>query len=197
MHSAINPIPTPEDTIARYRLDARASRFRAQAFAAGLLAVFGHNPIIAIRDFSGEAVFDPHSLEQSSLQVTINSDSLEVEDDVSANDRNEILQTMRNDVLEVGRYSDIRYESKSVRGRPAGEGRFQIVVSGNLSLHGITRPLDIAASLVVNGDDCRASGEFVVRQSDYKIKPPSAVGGGLKVKDEVKCSFDIVARKTD
>ena len=195
MHSALNPIPTPEDTIVRYRLDARASRFRAQAFAAGLLAAFGHNPMIAIRDFSGEAVFDPNSLEQSSLKVTINSDSLEVDDDVSAKDREEILQTMNNDVLEIEKYSEIHYESKSVRGRPAGEGRFQIVVSGNLSLHGITRPLDITAFLIVNGDDCRASGEFVVSQSDYKIKPPSAVGGGLKVKDQVKCSFDIVARK--
>jgi hypothetical protein len=41
----------------------------------------------------------------------------------------------------------------------------------------------------------RAFGEFALRQSDYGIKPPSAVGGGLKVKDEVKFTFDIVARK--
>lgn len=31
--------------------------------------------------------------------------------------------------------------------------------------------------------------------SDYNIKQVSAIGGGLKVKDEVKFSFDIVARK--
>ena len=197
MPSAINPIPTPEDTIVRYRLEPGASRFRAQAYAAGLLAAFGHNPIIAIRDFSGEAILDSNSLEQSSLQITVNLSSLVVENDMSAKDRSEILQTVHDEVLEVDNYSEIRYESKSVRGRPVGEGRFWIVISGNLSLHGVTRPLDIPASLVVNGDDCRASGEFVVRQSDYKIKPPSAVGGGLKVKDEVKCSFDIVARKTD
>ena len=41
----------------------------------------------------------------------------------------------------------------------------------------------------------RAFGEFSLRQSDYGIKPVSAVGGGLKVKDEVKFTFDIVARK--
>lgn len=197
MPSAINPIPTPEDTIVRYRLEPGASRFRAQAYAAGLLAAFGHNPIIAIRDFSGEAILDSNSLEQSSLQITVNLSSLVVENDMSAKDRSEILQTVHDEVLEVDNYPEIRYGSKSVRGRPVGEGRFWIVISGNLSLHGVTRPLDIPASLVVNGDDCRASGEFVVRQSDYKIKPPSAVGGGLKVKDEVKCSFDIVARKTD
>jgi hypothetical protein len=41
----------------------------------------------------------------------------------------------------------------------------------------------------------RAFGEVSLRQSDYNIKPVSAVGGGLKVKDEVKFTFDIAARK--
>ena len=43
----------------------------------------------------------------------------------------------------------------------------------------------------------RAFGEFAIRQSDYNIKPVSAIGGGLKVKDEVKFSFDIVARRQE
>jgi polyisoprenoid-binding protein YceI len=196
LHSTINPIPTPEGTIVRYRLDATASRFRAQAYATGLLAAFGHNPIIAIREFSGDAVLDAGSLEQSSLQVTIKTASFEVENDMSSKDRSEILQTIHDDVLDVENYPEIRYESKSFRGRLVSDARYWIVVSGNLSLHGVTRPLDITTSLVVNGETCRASGEFFVRQSDYKIRPPSAVGGGLKVKDEIKCSFDIVARKT-
>jgi len=42
-----------------------------------------------------------------------------------------------------------------------------------------------------------AFGEFTIRQSDYNIKPISAIGGGLKVKDELKFSFDIVGRKQE
>ena len=34
-----------------------------------------------------------------------------------------------------------------------------------------------------------------MRQSDYEIKPVSAAGGTVKLKDELKLSFDIVARK--
>jgi hypothetical protein len=34
-----------------------------------------------------------------------------------------------------------------------------------------------------------------VRQSDYEIRPVSAVGGAVKLKDELKLSFDITARK--
>ena len=37
-------------------------------------------------------------------------------------------------------------------------------------------------------------GNFFL-QSDFQIKPVTAVDGGLKVKDELKPSFDIVARR--
>jgi hypothetical protein len=41
-----------------------------------------------------------------------------------------------------------------------------------------------------------AHGEFSLRQTAYAIKLVSVAGGTLKLKDELKCSFDIVARKT-
>jgi len=41
----------------------------------------------------------------------------------------------------------------------------------------------------------RANGEFPLSQRAYRIKPVSVAGGALKLKDELKCTFDIVARK--
>jgi hypothetical protein len=38
----------------RFVIEPKASRFTVQAFAGGLRAGSGHNPTIAIRDFSGE-----------------------------------------------------------------------------------------------------------------------------------------------
>jgi hypothetical protein len=43
----------------------------------------------------------------------------------------------------------------------------------------------------------RASGEFLLSQSSYGIKPVSVAGGALKLKDELKFSFEIVARKQE
>ena len=45
------------------------------------------------------------------------------------------------------------------------------------------------------GDTLRANGEFALRQSDYRIKLASVAGGALKLKDELKFTFDIVARR--
>jgi hypothetical protein len=41
----------------------------------------------------------------------------------------------------------------------------------------------------------RATGDFPLRQSDYEIRPVTAAGGTIKLKDELKLSFDISARK--
>jgi polyisoprenoid-binding protein YceI len=198
LQPAIDPsVPLREDATVRYTLDPSTSRFRAQAFASGLLSSFGHNPIIVIRGFSGEARVDPNALEQSSLTFTVDIASLEVENDISQKDRQEILRMTREEVFETNNFPGIYYECNSVTGSKIGEGRFWVAMNGNLTLHGVTRPQKVAATVAVDDGTCRASGEFIIRQSDYNIKLVSAVGGALKVKDEVKCTFDIKARKTE
>jgi hypothetical protein len=47
----------------------------------------------------------------------------------------------------------------------------------------------------VASESLRAQGEFSLRQTDYRIKLVSAAGRTIKVKDELKLSFDILARE--
>ena len=47
----------------------------------------------------------------------------------------------------------------------------------------------------MKGETLRAAGEFSIRQSDYEIRPVSAAGGTVKLKDELKLALDIMARK--
>ena len=89
------------ETSVHYLTDTRASQFTVQVFSGGLLSAFGHNPTIAIRDFSGEAEVNPDDLEQSSLKVTIKAESLAVKDDISDKDRREIERTMQRRFLRL------------------------------------------------------------------------------------------------
>lgn len=184
-----------ETTIARYRIDARQSRFVVQAEASGLLSVFGHNPVIAVCGFGGDVRFVPGTLQQASLLVLVQSASLALVSESSDKDRHEIERAMRGEVLEIARYPEIIFMSKSITSRWTAESQYQVRIVGSLSLHGSTREQLIDAQVNVNGDGLRAQGEFTLRQSDYNIKPVSALGGTLKVKDDVKLSFDIIARE--
>jgi polyisoprenoid-binding protein YceI len=185
-----------ENMISRYRLDAARSRFVVQAFAEGLLSFVGHDPIIAVCGFGGDARFVPGTLEQASLLVMVQADSLAVVGDTKEKDRRDIESAMRGDVLETARHPEIVFMSRSVSAGAAADGQYRVSIVGNLSLHGVTRSQRIDARVTVDGDSLRAQGEFPLRQSDYQIRPYSAVGGTLKVKDEVKVSFDIFASKS-
>lgn len=184
-----------ENIAARYRIDARQSQFVVQAFAHGLLSAFGHNPTIAICGFGGDVGIDGGALEAASILMLVQSDSLSVIGEVKEKDRREIEQMMRADVLETARYPEIVFMSTRVEAQQISDGQYQARIGGKLSLHGVTRDHSVEARVAISNESLRVQGECSLRQSYYNIKPVSALGGTLKVKDELKFSFDIVASK--
>jgi polyisoprenoid-binding protein YceI len=178
----------------RYRIDSSKSRFIVRAFVGGLFSAFGHDHTIAIRDIIGEAAFEPGSFQGASLTMTIRADSLAVIDKVSDKDRREIEATMRNEVLETGKFPEIVFRSTKITVDGASDA-YQVKIWGDLTLHGVTRSGLINAKMTVDESQLRARGEFPLRQTDYKIKPVSVAAGTIKVKDELKLTFEIVAVK--
>jgi len=195
VHYALELTNTPEAATVRYLIETKGGSFVVRAFATGLLSVFGHNPTIAIPDFEGEILLNPEAVEQSSLRLAIHAASLNDTDDISEKDRNEINRAMHQEVLESDSYPDIVYECSSLTASKTGEGQYWVALNGELTLHGVTRTQPVSARVSLNADKLRAAGDFSVRQSDYEIRPVSAVGGTIKLKDELKLSFDISARK--
>ena len=180
-------------TSVRYRIDATQSRFMVKAFAGGFLSAFAHDHNIAIREFSGAADFTFGTVEPASLEMTIKSGSLGVTDKVSEKDRQKIETTMRDEVLEISKYPDISFKSSSVNASRTGDGQFQARITGDITLRGVSRPLTINARLEFGDKVLRAQGGFSLKQSSFGIKPVSVAGGTIKVKDELKFTFDIVA----
>jgi polyisoprenoid-binding protein YceI len=182
--------------MSQYQLNAKQSDFSVQAFATGLLAGFGHNPVIAIRDFSGAAQFDPNTLTTASLEITVNAKSLAVVGKVKEKDRREIEQTMFDEVLEVATYPEITFHSTNITATQVAEGRYKARIIGDVTLHGLTRNnLWILAQVSLDGDKLRAQGDFSLQQTAFKIKPVSVAAGALKLKDELKFAFDLVGQR--
>jgi polyisoprenoid-binding protein YceI len=186
---------TAEGSAQSYLLDAAKSRFLVRATATGLLSAFGHSPAIAIRNFTGEAWFRPQSPEQSSLRLEIEADSLAVAGDVKEKDRYEMGREMKETVLETARFPQITFESSGIQANRVAEGMFRLKIGGRLNLHGVERDLEIPCTVTASDDSLRANGDFSIRQSDYRIRPVSAAGGAIKLKDELKFTFDIVGNR--
>lgn len=189
--------PTTATAVAHYVLNPGISRFTVRVTASGMLSAFGHSPTIAVRDFSGEAWADPNALDGARMRLVAKAASLKVTDSISDKDRREIENEMNQNVLESAKFPEIVYECSRISVKPADNGPIAVSLAGTLTLHGISRGVTIAAQVVFLGETLKAFGEFSLRQSDFNIKQVSAIGGGLKVRDEVKIAFDLAGRRQD
>jgi polyisoprenoid-binding protein YceI len=192
--------------MARYAIDARASRLTIHAYAGGMLSVMGHDPSVAARTFAGEIRFAPDASDTpgtseapdaSGLHLTIAAASLSVQNEVSDKDRRQMEQTMHDEVLESAKFPEIVFDASQARVETigVGGGRFRVEVNGHLSLHGVTRAERVSGQIFEMGDTLRVQGETTLRHSTYGLKQATGAAGTLKVKDELKIVFDLLARK--
>jgi len=181
----------------KFTIDVSGSRFTVQAFATGLLSSFGHNPTIGIRDFEGEIQFVPETYEGAHVRLALRTNAMEVLDEMKSDDRKKLEQLMYENVLNVEQFPAAEYVSKAITVQKLTTDLLSAHAAGELSFHGVTEPLILDVRVTNMGTMLRISGQFSLRQSDYGIKPVSFAGGALRLKDELKFNFDLVARKKE
>jgi polyisoprenoid-binding protein YceI len=188
---------TVQDRLVHFAIDTNASLFTVQAFASGIVAVVAHSPKFAIRSFAGEMDFSPETMQNASLKLSINLGSLEIMDEVRQTERREIERVMFDEVLEKNRYPQVDFQSSHVSAIKTAVSTYKMNVMGDLSLHGTTRGVRLESQVMAGEDTLKAQGSFSILQSDYGLKIASVAGGTLKLKDELKCAYFIVARRKD
>jgi len=179
----------------RYELDPGRSTFMVHAFRGGLAWFKGHDHYVAARDFSGVAELTPEALNPASLVLTVRADSLEETGAVFTPQQKGIIKKeLRDIVLETTKYPEIIFRSTEVTGE-LKNGQFLVKIGGDLTLHGVTKHINIPATVSLEGDSLRAKGEFKLDRGDFNVKATSAFHGMVRVKESLKFTFDIIGRK--
>jgi hypothetical protein len=159
----------PEDGI----LAVRTSR-------TGAIAKAGHDLLMHVTEWratldTGDAPSLTLDADGTSLRVREGTGGFKpLDDDDLAN-----IETTIDD--EVLRRRDIGFRSTRVETTDGG-----LHVEGELTLAGQTRPIAFDLSLA----DGRVTGAAVVRQTEWGMKPYTALFGALKVADEVRVEID-------
>jgi polyisoprenoid-binding protein YceI len=180
----------------RFRLNAAESKFIAHALRGGLLWFKGHEHLIAAREFSGEAQITPDKINSASLQLTVKANSMVETSDAFTDAQKQIINSeLREIALEPEKYPEIVFRSTEVSGKIVSADQYDLKITGNLTLHGITRRIVIPAKVTLNGNSLRAVGEFSIDRSDFKVKATSAFHGLVRVRNKVKFEFDIVGHR--
>lgn len=99
------------------------------------------------------------------------------------------------DFFDVERYPELRFTSTSVQGNAEG-----FSVTGNLTIHGVTRPVTLQAELEGSGRDpwggerVAYSARTTINRKDFGLAWNQALEtGGVVVGDEVKIELNVEA----
>jgi polyisoprenoid-binding protein YceI len=182
--------------LAHYRINASKSSFIVHANRTGLFWFKGHSHRIAVRDFSGEASLTPNVINPASLQMTVKAESLEeTAADFTPEQKNIINKELKEIVLHPDKFPEITFQSTRVAFRGPQGPKWELEIDGYLTLHGVTKPVKIPATVSFEGSNLHAVGEFDIDRDDFGVKATSAFHGTIRVKNNLKFVFDIVAER--
>ena len=124
----------------------------------------------------GVILFKPDDLAQSSFQVTIQSSSINTDNDSRDNHLKE------EDYFDVKNYPLIRFTSSSIK---ATGKKDNYVATGTLTIKKTSRVVDIPFTAVVKGAGWQFTGELSLNRQDYGVGGSSTISNGLTVQINV------------
>ena len=166
-----------------FQLGPENASLQVNTYREGVGAKVGHDLVIDVTRWEAtiDLAADPAG---SSIRLTVDPRSLEVREGrrgikpLTDKDRAEIRKTIDAKVLGS---SPISFASRAVRaGSP-------LVVEGDLTLAGQTRPITAALAIA---DDGHVTATIPITQSAWGIKPYRGLMGALKVRDDVEVVID-------
>jgi polyisoprenoid-binding protein YceI len=180
-----------------YGIVAAGSTIHVGVFSEGLFKAFGHDHLIAAKSFSGTVHFNADKVEESSLVLNIEANSLTVLDPGEAEkDRRDVQATMAGaQVLGVESFPRITFRSTGVHQIKKAGAEWVVTLAGKLNLHGVEKQITFPVRVSLDNTRLTAHGEVFIAQTDFGIKPVKVAGGSVRVKDRVKVSFTIVAER--
>jgi polyisoprenoid-binding protein YceI len=176
-------------------VDPARSRATIDVGKSGAFSFAGHTHEVEAPLSRGVIHLDTDMPSRSDVRLEFNAAALRVTGKgESADDVPKVQQTMLGEqVLDAKTFPSITFESISVTGKGAPPA-LDLVVTGRLTIHGVTKTVTAPVSVKADGRSVTASGRFVIKQTEFGIKPVS-VGGVVKVKDELAIAFSIAGEE--
>lgn len=135
-------------------------------------------------DFAGQVDFNG-TPEQSRVNITIKSDSITADNP----DLTKHLKTA--DFFDVAKFPETTFVSTAIRA--GGERGASHTVTGNLTMHGITRSISFPATITVTPDVATVESTFSLNRKDFSLNYPGAPDNAIR--DNVVLTLHVRASK--
>ena len=183
-----------------FAIDKKSSELVVKTWKEGVAAALAHNHVILATDYAGEVSFDPAAPAAAKVTLTVQVASLVPDDaalrkkfgetaEVGEADRKKIAANMLGDEqLDAAKFPTISFGSTAVTKNEKG----QLVLAGQLTLHGVTRPVSLTVTIAVKDNQLVGDGKLRFKTSDFGVKPYSTGLGTVRNRDEVELALHLV-----
>ncbi|MRX09132.1 YceI family protein [Pseudoduganella sp. FT25W] len=182
----------PADAGPPLRIDSAHSLIAVTVRRGGLLARLGHDHVVASHAITGTVTpsrnvadfqfrLDEMKIDEADLRQIAGLEKQPSADAIEGTRHN-----MLTKVLDAERYPLVNvHAERSAAGQPLRVA---------ITLHGVTRTLDIPVQLREENGVINVKGTVVLKQTDFGLTPFSVMGGAMAVLDQMELRFDLSAR---
>ncbi len=189
------PAKTAVNAVAKtYSFSAAQSQLTLTLVQEGVLRKLHPTHTVGVKSFSGRIQL-PADETKASAELDAEAKSFaNIDKDMSDFERSGFHKVLHDDVLASAQHPTIKFRSVSITNVQKSGDQRSFTLHGDVTLRGVTRRVAFPVKVTIIGNQLRATGEEHIKQTDFGITPYSGGLGTIKIGDQLKVSFVIVAQ---
>lgn len=145
--------------------------------------------------FSGHATVGDFTGSTSTIRGAVTGDLVDARGWVEAPVATLVTQNDHRDrdlraSMEVEKYPTMRFTLARTTGAP-GNAAATVILHGGLTIHGVTREVDLPATVERNGDTIHLTSDFPMDLRDYRIGGLKKMLGILRMDPQIEVHVDL------
>ena len=89
------------------------------------------------------------------------------------------------EALEALKFPNVTFSANQIQ-----ETNNQLSIKGNLTFHGVTKPIEIIAKKTIADNNLKVEGKFEINMKDYGVEPPGLMG--IRANEKINLNFNMV-----
>ena len=178
-----------------FRVDSRESLVVIEVRRSGSLARLGHDHVVASHELTGYVAPGEGRADLYVVlaRLAVDEAALRAEAGFETHPTESDIEGTRAHMLEKVLEAD-KFPFALVRVSGVDASRREAAMSVAITLHGVTRALQVPATIDADADKISVTGRLSLDQTDFGITPYSVLGGAIAVQNRVDLRFRIIAR---
>ena len=141
-----------------------------------------HNFESKVTQASGELVINDKKVQSFSVEIPVKG--------IKSNEK--LMDTKTYEAFDADKNPKISFKSTEVNSLKVDGNEVSVSVTGTMTIAGASRKVTLVSTgKIVKPGVYEFKGSIPVKMTDYKMKPPTAMLGVMKVGDDIKLKYSV------